>query len=94
MVSTIEKLWNGELSPCKNITANSPELAELSSYMQRHLDRLEQLTSPEQKKIFENYLSCAEEHLYFTALYAFNEGFSLATLLLTEAFSHDLHSKG
>lgn len=87
MKQTIENLWNGNIRPYQLCTAGDAEIEELRGYIKRHRAELEKSMDERQKKIFANYLACAEEQLYLIAVSAFGEGFTLATKLMAEVMA-------
>lgn len=87
MKDTIEKLWNGEITPAEKCGADDPELEELITLLERHKEALGKKLDRQQKDIFEKYLDCVEEYIYFTSMHAFSDGFCLASKLMCEALS-------
>ena len=90
MKRTITALWNGNLAPCDRCGADDPELFHLIDLMERNRENLYEITDPQQQKIFEKYVVCADEYLELLTERAFCDGFCLAGKLLTETLTADV----
>lgn len=87
MQAVFEKLWNGTLSPITTCGDSSTEVEEPSQLIQRNKSALTKELTPHQIGLFSRYCDCTEAYLYFISLYAFRDGFCLATKLMNEALS-------
>lgn len=90
MRTTIEKLWNGNIASAENCGVGNPEIENLVILMERHKELLDQELGQRQKRVFEEYVDCAEEYVCLISKCAFRDGFSLASRLMTEALSESL----
>ena len=82
-----ERLWNGTLTPCRDCGSCDPEIKNLMELMQRNHDALMSLLAAPQQELFQKYQDCAKEYGYLISAHAFQDGFSLAVRLMTEAMS-------
>ena len=87
MNPTLERLWNGTLTPCKNCGNCDPEIHTLIMLMQRNRDALLKELPPQGKELFQKYMDSSEEYTYLLTAHAFSDGFSLATKLIAESIS-------
>lgn len=85
MKPTIENLWNGHIQPCESCGENDPHVQELIILMDRNRKVLEQGLTNHQKDMLEKYTDCWEEYCCLITAQAFQDGFTLACRLLTEA---------
>jgi len=88
MKHTIENLWNGALAPCEKCGENDPEVKNMARLIERNREDLQKELNDRQRERLKGYTSCYEEYIYLIGAHAFSEGFSLASRLLTEAFSN------
>lgn len=88
MTETIAQLWNGTLDPIRYLGKNNPEIKNLEDLMHRNIEKLEEVLTEQQAKIFEAYSECINEYVILIGEQAFCDGFSLGTKILTEALSH------
>ena len=87
MKRTIEYLWNGNITPAEHCGAHDPEVDELVRLMERNKEDLDKELSKHQKDVLDKYMDCTEEYIYLITMLAFQDGFCLASKLLTEALS-------
>ena len=88
MHNIIEELWNGNIVPSQNCGTDDPQVGELIALMERNKEKLTNELTPNQTIILEKYMDCVEEYLCLSSMYAFREGFCLASKLLAVALSH------
>ena len=84
-MTTIQKLWHGELCPCEKRMSDTVQTRELDNIIQRLTQKLSASFSDEQKNLFEKYVEAQNEREFYILEYGFTEGFSLASKLTAEA---------
>ncbi len=87
MKTTIEQLWNGNITPGRNCGENDPEIQELVELMEQNRELLDKNLGASQQEILQKYIDCTEEYCCRIAAQAFSDGFRLAGRLLTEVLS-------
>lgn len=90
-MTTLENLYNGNINPCEaeSLKSNPKYKQSLSLVGQAQSKLIESLTE-EQKKLFDNYLTNAEELSVITDEEIFKVGFSLAVKIMTEVGNIEL----
>lgn len=88
MTETIAQLWNGTLEPIRYLGKNNKEIKQLEDIIELDIEKLKNILTEQQLKIFEAYSECANEYTVLIAEQAFCDGFSLGAKILTEALSH------
>ena len=84
-MTTIQKLWHGELYPCEFQVPVTEQTREIESLIQRLTQKLSSSFSDEQKDLFEKYIEAQNEREFYVLEHIFTEGFSLASKLTAEA---------
>lgn len=87
MKREIRELWNGNIVPCERCGVDDPNMTELAALMARNKSALREKLTPQLQELFEKYIDCSEEYLLLMMEYAFCDGFSIASRLLTESLS-------
>lgn len=82
-MSILEELWYGNIKPCedKEISDEEKELVEL---MARHQECLTSKLKDKELDEYKKYVECYDEYTSLVECHAFEIGFKLAVMLLTE----------
>lgn len=86
MTEMIERFWNGDFAPCRELGKKNEEICHLESLLAENKRRLEAEMNEEQKRRWERVLECFEEYLSLIGGEAFERGFAIGTRLTAEAF--------
>ena len=89
MISMIQELWHGNVSPQEDGRTNSKEMKELLGYMSRHHEELEKSLTDEQKEIFEKFHDCWSEYMSLGEAAIFEYAFKLGARLMVEVMRED-----
>jgi hypothetical protein len=87
MKSAIEDLWRGELCPGEEPLQNTKEIQDLIISIKQHEEELKKLLDDKQNAILRELLADLEFLYILKRFDNFKKGFSLASKLLSEAFS-------
>ena len=85
MMSILEDLWYGNISPWERPFKKDGTYAELLALVVRHQEDLLARLNDEEKEIFEKYADCTTEMHDLTEREAFTKGFKLGTKIIIEA---------
>ena len=86
-MTTIQKLWHGELYPCEFQVPITEQTREIESLIQRLTQKLSASLNQEQKDVFEKYVEAVHEREFYVLEHIFTEGFSLGSKLTAEALT-------
>ena len=90
-MTVLENLYNGNIDPCEaENLKNNPKYNQSLSLVGQAQSKLIESFTEEQKKLFDNYLTNAEELSVIIDEEIFKIGFSLAVKIMTEAGSIEL----
>lgn len=84
MSGMISKIWNGSLSPVRQLGEGNRECRELEKLMERNLETLKRELDGSAKETFRKYNLCVEEYLLVCCEQSFCDGFSLGARLTAE----------
>ncbi|MBP3673569.1 MAG: hypothetical protein J6J18_07055 [Oscillospiraceae bacterium] len=87
MKQTLEKLWNGNISPIESCGENDSEIQEILRLIESNRKDLTAELNEHQKEMFGNYTGCCEEYTYLITAQAFCDGFSLASRIWAETLA-------
>lgn len=85
MQTIIADLWQGNITPARELEAASPQIREILQLMERNSEALCELLNEKQKEAFEKYYDCVEEYLDLMTEQAFCSGFCLGGKLMASA---------
>lgn len=77
MRTIITDLWQGNITPARNLEEHIPGIKEILGYMEAHSEKLDAQLDEAHREVFEKYRDCAEEYLDLAIEQAFYEGFCL-----------------
>lgn len=82
-MSILQELWYGNIKPCedKKISSEEMKLVELTA---RHQEYLTSKLKDKELDGFKKYVECYDEYTSLVECHAFEIGFKLAVMLLTE----------
>lgn len=84
-MTTLENLYHGNINPCESEKLlNNNEYKKLMTLTIQAQDKLVESLTDEQKKLFDNYVSNAEELSVIINEEIFKEGYRLATQIMIE----------
>ncbi|MBQ9229160.1 MAG: hypothetical protein IJ168_10080 [Eubacterium sp.] len=84
-MTTLENLYNGNIDPCESESLkNNPKYNQGLSLVAQAQDKLIATLSEEQKRLFDNYLTNAEELSVIIDEEIFKIGYALATKIMIE----------
>ncbi|MBP3318650.1 MAG: hypothetical protein J6K94_01470 [Ruminiclostridium sp.] len=86
MSGMISKIWNGSLSPVRQLGEGNRECRELEKLMERNLETLKRELGESAKETLRKYNLCVEEYLLVCCEQSFCDGFSLGTRITAEGF--------
>ena len=90
-MTTLENLYNGNIDPCESESLkNNPKYKQSLSLVGQAQSKLIESLTEEQKKLFDNYLTNAEELSVIIDEEIFKIGFSLAVKIMTEVGNIEL----
>ena len=89
MKSIINELWHGNIIPQEDSRTNSKEIKELISYIARHDEDLGNLSTEEQKAIFEKYQDCWNEYVSLAEAAIFEYAFKLGARLMLDSLGEN-----
>lgn len=86
MRKTIEKIWNGEITPVEFTKSSNPILLEKQEKMYDNIERFRDTIDEKQKGEFDRLVECVESYVSESAKNSFCDGFAIGTRLTSEAF--------
>lgn len=84
MSRMISKIWNGSLSPVRQLGEGNRECRELEKLMERNLETLKRELGESAKETLRKYNLCVEEYLLVCCEQSFCDGFSLGARIIAE----------
>ena len=85
MTKTIAELYNGNLSPIKNVGKFNDEIRHLEMLIEKTREDLENELSDKQKQFFQRYEANVNEYTYLVSEEAFCSGFCVGAKIIVEA---------
>jgi hypothetical protein len=86
-MTTIAKLWNGNLEPIKYLGINNQEMHDLENLILSNYNHVIENADTKTKESFEKYKDCFEEYLSLICEQSFCDGYALGSRLLVEALT-------
>ena len=85
-MTTIEKLFYGNINPCENMVKTNENYKDLLRLYSRNQEKLLLTLTEEQKERYEKIHDCADELCSELEKQSFINGFRLGVQFVTEAF--------
>lgn len=86
-MNTLEELYYGVINAPNYSISDKQAYQNLSGLVVRHETELMNTLSPAQQETFQKFSDCMDELHNMTVLKAFNDGFVLATKIMTEVMT-------
>ena len=85
MSNTINRLYRGQIEPKNVLGIGNAEMRRAEMLAEKKFYKLKENINEDMKVILDKYSQCIDEYIVLISEQAFNDGFCLATRILSEA---------